>query len=59
MKKHEDFKIVKKKNLNIAWKKAEQFNDDIQSYYKSKNLMSKTAKVALGGSLHENTTQNA
>lgn len=53
-KKHEDFKIAKKKNMNAAWKKAEKFNDDIQSYYKSKRFMSRTAKASLSGaSLHE------
>lgn len=53
-KKQEDFKIAKKKNLNMAWKKAEKFNDDIQNYYKSKRFMSRTAKASVSGaSLHQ------
>lgn len=44
--------MIKKKSLNIAWKKAEKFNDEIQNYYKSKRFMSRveTAKGRAEGS---------
>lgn len=53
VKKQQDYKIVKKKRLNVDWKKAEKFNEDIQSYYKSKHFMSRTMKPDHSGrSLH-------
>ena len=52
-KKHQDYKIVKKKKMNVDWKKAIKFNEDIQTYYQSKQFMSKTLKSGPSGqSLH-------
>lgn len=28
--------MAKKKSLNLAWKKAEKFNDEMKNYYESK-----------------------
>lgn len=56
-KKQEDCKKTQNKSLNIAWKKAEKFNDDIQSYYKSKYIMSRTFKEGhAGNTFHVNTS---
>lgn len=39
--------------MNVDWKKAQKFNEDIQTYYKSKHFMSKTLKSGPSGqSLH-------
>lgn len=44
-KKQQDCKMIKKKSLNLAWKKAEKFNDEMKTYYESKQsiIRNKTA----------------
>ena len=50
-KKQQDYKISRKKQLNSDWKKAEKFNEDILSYQKNKQFMSKTLKTENYGQL--------